>query len=54
MTDKTAPEIFLKSSILVIDDEKRIRDACHKILTQGGFEVAVAENGIFGLEMIER
>lgn len=54
MTDKTAPEIFLKSSILVIDDEKRIRDACHKILTQGGFEVAVAENGIIGLEMIER
>lgn len=54
MTENTASEILLKSSILVIDDEKRIRDACHKILTQAGFEVAVAENGIIGLEMIER
>jgi len=37
MTENTASEILLKSSILVIDDEKRIRDACHKILTQAGF-----------------
>ena len=54
MTDKAVSEIFLKPSILVIDDEKRIRDACCKILTQAGFEVAVAEDGIIGLEMIER
>jgi two-component system, OmpR family, phosphate regulon sensor histidine kinase PhoR len=54
MADKAASEIFLKPSILVIDDEKRIRDACCKILTQAGFEVAEAESGIIGLELIER
>ncbi|MFH1134887.1 MAG: response regulator [Pseudomonadota bacterium] len=41
-------------SVLVIDDEKRIRDACHKMLTQEGFEVARAENGVLGLEMIQK
>jgi signal transduction histidine kinase len=40
--------------VLVIDDEKRIRDACHKMLTQRGFDVARAESGDEGLERIEK
>jgi two-component system, OmpR family, phosphate regulon sensor histidine kinase PhoR len=39
--------------ILVVDDEKRIRDACHTMLTNDGFEVALAENGFAGLKKIE-
>jgi len=39
--------------ILVVDDEKRIRDACQAMLTTEGFEVAVAENGYAGLKKIE-
>ncbi|MBN1102003.1 MAG: response regulator, partial [Deltaproteobacteria bacterium] len=39
--------------ILVVDDEKRIRDACHTMLTNEGFEVALAENGFAGLKKIE-
>lgn len=54
MTDKAASEMSPKVTILVVDDEKRIRDGCSKILTQEGFEVAEAENGIIGLQMIER
>jgi PAS domain S-box-containing protein len=39
--------------ILVVDDEKRIRDACQTMLTSEGFVVAVAENGYAGLKKIE-
>jgi two-component system phosphate regulon sensor histidine kinase PhoR len=39
--------------ILVVDDEKRIRDACHTMLANEGFEVALAENGFAGLKKIE-
>jgi two-component system phosphate regulon sensor histidine kinase PhoR len=42
-----------KPRILVVDDEKRIRDGAHKMLTQDGCEVAVAETGYEGLKMIE-
>lgn len=38
--------------ILVVDDEKRIRDGCHRMLTQEGFDVALAETGEAGLEKI--
>ncbi len=40
--------------ILIVDDEKRIRDGCHKILTQEGFDVARAETGEIGVEMMEK
>ena len=43
-----------KNKILVVDDEKRIRDVCHTMLTHEGFQVVVAENGYHGLEMIEK
>jgi PAS domain S-box-containing protein len=42
-----------RTRILVVDDEKRIRDGCQSILKNQGFEVAVAENGTVGLQKIE-
>lgn len=42
-----------RTRILVVDDEKRIRDACQAILAGQGFEVTVAENGTAGLQKIE-
>ncbi len=38
--------------ILVIDDEKRIREGCSKILTKERCIVDMAENGDIGLKMI--
>jgi len=40
--------------ILVVDDEMRIREGCRDVLTQEGFEVASAESGKKGLDMIAR
>ena len=40
--------------ILVVDDEMRIRDACHTVLTGEGYAVTCAENGEQGLQMIGR
>jgi two-component system phosphate regulon sensor histidine kinase PhoR len=42
-----------RTKILVVDDEKRIRDSCRTMLTSEGFEVAVAEDGYAGLKRIE-
>ncbi|MFO8084197.1 MAG: ATP-binding protein [Desulfobacterales bacterium] len=39
--------------ILVIDDEKRIRDACQMVLTDEGFEVVITSDGDDGLRKIE-
>ena len=54
MSEKINVPPAFNPRVLVVDDEKRIRDACHKMLSQEGFEVAVAESGNLGLEMIER
>ena len=40
--------------ILVVDDEKRIRDSCHTVLTGEGYMVACAESGSQGIAMIGR
>jgi len=40
--------------ILVIDDEKRIRDGCHRVLSKEGYTVGMAETGARGIEMIEK
>ncbi len=53
MTNISGAETTLKYKILVIDDEKRIRDVTYRMLTQEGFEVAVAETGDAGMKMIE-
>ncbi|SDP55688.1 response regulator [Desulforhopalus singaporensis] len=42
------------ANILVIDDEPRIRDACRIVLSENGFEVAVAPDGEQGLQMIQQ
>jgi PAS domain S-box-containing protein len=53
MKDETESKTAYRTRILVVDDEKRIRDGCHSILTSGGFEVGLAENGYAGLKKIE-
>ena len=39
-------------TVLVIDDEKRIREGCYKILTKENCLVEMAQNGEMGLEML--
>jgi two-component system, OmpR family, phosphate regulon sensor histidine kinase PhoR len=41
-----------RSKILVVDDEPRIRDACRMVLSEEGFEVALAADGNEGMQMI--
>ncbi|MDA3926757.1 MAG: response regulator [Kiritimatiellae bacterium] len=41
--------ILLKARILVIDDEEQIRSVLHKLLSQAGYEVMLAEDGQQGL-----
>jgi two-component system phosphate regulon sensor histidine kinase PhoR len=40
--------------ILVVDDEPRIRDACRMVLSEEGYEVALAADGSAGVEMIAK
>ena len=40
--------------VLVIDDEKAIRDGCHRVLTGKGYEVITAENGQIALDILDR
>jgi PAS domain S-box-containing protein len=54
MTEKQFAEILFKPKILVIDDEKVIREGCCEVLTRDGYEVILAENGGLGLKMIEK
>jgi two-component system phosphate regulon sensor histidine kinase PhoR len=53
MTEKRTTDILLNPKILVVDDEKVIREGCREVLTPEGFEVILAENGDLGLKMIE-
>ncbi len=46
-------DIFFKPRVLVVDDEKRIRDACFRMLSEEGFEVEQAENGEECLKKIQ-
>jgi len=52
MTEKQSTEISFKPKILVVDDEKVIREGCHEALSSEGFNVILAENGEQGLKMI--
>ena len=54
MTEKQSTDILFKPKILVVDDEKVIRNGCREVLTQEGYEVILAENGELGLKMIEK
>ncbi|MDQ1336536.1 MAG: two-component system, OmpR family, phosphate regulon sensor histidine kinase PhoR [Thermodesulfobacteriota bacterium] len=39
-------------NILVVDDEKAIRDGCHRVLTGKGYAVVTAENGKIALDIL--
>ncbi|MFO7555568.1 MAG: response regulator [Desulfobacterales bacterium] len=54
MTEKQSTDILFKPKILVVDDEKVIRNGCREVLTQEGYETILAENGELGLKMIEK
>jgi len=43
---------FKKPSVLIVDDEDRIRHVCTKMLTQEGYDVAQAEHAEAGLAMV--
>lgn len=53
MTKTTATVNTFKYKILVIDDERRIRDVASRMLSLDGFEVAVAATGEIGMKMID-
>jgi len=40
--------------VLVVDDEKVVRDGCNRVLTGKGYEVLTAENGREGLDLMGR
>ena len=40
--------------ILVVDDEKSIRDGCHRVLTGKGYDVSTAENGQQALDILTK
>ncbi len=42
------------STILVADDERAIREGCHRVLTNHGYQVLIAENGQVALETLSR
>ena len=43
-----------RETVLVVDDEKVIRDGCNRILSPEGFQVLTAENGQDALEVLDR
>ncbi len=52
MTDEVLANMFIPQ-ILVVDDEARIREGCQMVLSDLGFDVAIAPDGEQGLRMIE-
>ncbi|WND01645.1 response regulator [Temperatibacter marinus] len=45
---------FTESTVLIVEDEKDIRDMMDRLLKQGGFTTLVAENGKIGLEKLNK
>ena len=43
-----------RAQILVVDDDKTMRESCHQILTRQGFQVEQAANARQGLGLLER
>ena len=43
-----------RAQILVIDDDKTMRDACHQTLTKHGHHVSLAKNGHQGIGLLEK
>ena len=53
MTDGIITNTVFIPRILVVDDEARIREGCQLVLSDLGYEVAIAPDGEQGLRMIE-
>jgi two-component system phosphate regulon sensor histidine kinase PhoR len=53
MVEKMAASNRASPTVLVIDDEERVREGCRKVLAREGYEVSIAECGEDGLKMIE-
>lgn len=51
--DKNSKPMFPKPSVLVVDDEKRIRDGCFKMLINEGHEVDCADSADVAMQMIK-
>jgi signal transduction histidine kinase len=43
-----------KIKVLVVDDEKVVRDGCRRVLTGKGYEVLTAENGQLAMDLLAR
>jgi signal transduction histidine kinase len=41
-----------KTKILVVDDEKVVREGCHRVLTGRGYDVLTAENGQVAMDLL--
>jgi two-component system, OmpR family, phosphate regulon sensor histidine kinase PhoR len=54
MVEKVAAIDQSCPTVLVIDDEERVREGCRKVLARDGYEVTIANSGEIGLKMIER
>jgi two-component system phosphate regulon sensor histidine kinase PhoR len=54
MVERMAAINRTSPTILVIDDEERVREGCRKVLAREGYEVTIAASGEVGLQMIER
>jgi DNA-binding NtrC family response regulator len=42
------------TTVLVTDDERAIRDGCHRVLTSSGYKVLGAENGQAALDLLSQ
>ncbi len=54
LVEKMAAAPQSSPTVLVIDDEERVREGCRKVLVRDGYEVTIAECGEAGLELIKR
>lgn len=46
-------DLLNELTVVVVDDEKSIREGCRQTLHEGGYNAQVAKDGIEGLQMIE-
>ena len=52
-TGQNRSDMSAQETVLVVDDEKVIRDGCDRILSPEGFQVLTAENGQDALEVLD-
>jgi len=54
ITSEERHKLSKQATILVIDDEKAMRDSCSQVLTKDGYRTETAEDGEGGLEKVSR